>query len=299
MQGRSVRLFLIDGAPTGLLTAEIVNWTGHIFVTPRSRLGDALNREEARRTGVYFLVGDDPVQASKNRVYVGEGDDIGERIKAHAKDSSKDFWTRVCMVTSKDTNLTKAHVRYLEGQFVEIITENGRANLENSNMPRLKSLPESDIADMKFFIEQVQLVLPVVGFDFLRPSFTSLNNSPEALSDVPRLVLESDKYGFSAEAIETPGGVTVFKGSRALAKGDFAHNGYSTLRDQLIKDGLLVPSNDPKFLVFSEDVQFSSPSAAAAVVRDRTTNGRTSWKVKGTGETLREWQDAQLEGAGN
>ena len=62
VDGRSVRLYLVDGSPTGILTAEIMNWTGHALVAPRSRLGEALSRDEASRTGVYFLVGDDPDQ---------------------------------------------------------------------------------------------------------------------------------------------------------------------------------------------------------------------------------------------
>jgi hypothetical protein len=114
MQGRTVRLFLVDGTPTGLITGEIMNWTGHILIAPRSRIGEALRREEASRTGVYFLVGDDPDQPTKTRVYIGEGDSVSNRIKNHVKDESKDFWTKVCLVTSKDTNLTKAHARYLE-----------------------------------------------------------------------------------------------------------------------------------------------------------------------------------------
>jgi hypothetical protein len=36
--GKSVRLFLADGTPGGLLTAEIMNWTGHIIAAPRSDL---------------------------------------------------------------------------------------------------------------------------------------------------------------------------------------------------------------------------------------------------------------------
>ena len=36
-QGRSIRLFLVDGAPNGLLTAEIMNWTGHVLTGPRSK----------------------------------------------------------------------------------------------------------------------------------------------------------------------------------------------------------------------------------------------------------------------
>jgi hypothetical protein len=35
--------------------------------------------------------------------------------------------------------------------------------------------------------------------------------------------------------------------------------------------------------------------AAAAVIYDRSSNGREAWKVKKTGQTLKQWQDAQLE----
>jgi hypothetical protein len=90
-----------------------MNWTGRVLVVPRSRIGEAVKRVEATRTGVYFLVGDDPDQPSKTRVYIGEGDSVADRIKNHAKDETKDFWTKVCLVTSKDTNLTKAHARLI------------------------------------------------------------------------------------------------------------------------------------------------------------------------------------------
>jgi hypothetical protein len=135
------------------------------LVAPRSRLGEALSRNEPQKTGVYCLVGDDPEQPGKSRVYIGEGDCIADRIKSHAKDESKDFWTRVCFVTSKDTNLTKAHARYLESRLVELTRSADRANV-----PSPKALPESDIADMEYFIAQMQVVLPVVGLDFLRPN---------------------------------------------------------------------------------------------------------------------------------
>ena len=39
-QGRSLRLFLVDGTPNGLLTAEIMNWTGHVLTSPRSKLAE-------------------------------------------------------------------------------------------------------------------------------------------------------------------------------------------------------------------------------------------------------------------
>lgn len=108
--GRTVRLFLVDGSPTGLMTAEIMNWTGHALIASRSRIGDALKREEASRTGVYFLLGDDPEQPTKKKVYIGEGDIVADRIKTHVNDGSKDFWTRACFITSKDSNFT-GHVQ--------------------------------------------------------------------------------------------------------------------------------------------------------------------------------------------
>ncbi len=299
VQGRSVRLYLVEGSPTGILTAEIMNWTGHVLVAPRSRLGDALQRDEASRTGVYFLVGDDPDQPTKSRVYIGEGDSVVDRIKSHAKDASKDFWTRACLVTSKDMNLTKAHVRYLENRFIDLTKQADRANVANGNEPSPKALPESDIADMEFFISQVQVVLPVVGFDFLRPRAKPASSASPSVGAVQpaaqvELVLSSSKHGYQARAVEADGEFTVLAGSLATTKSDFAVNTYGALRQQLIKDGRIVSSSDPQFLEFAEDVAFPSASAAAAVIANRNANGRTAWRLASSGQTLKEWQDAQL-----
>lgn len=296
--GRTVRLFLVDGTPTGLVTAEIMNWTGHVLVTPRGRIGEALAREEPQRTGLYCLVGDDPDQPSKSRVYIGEGDCVADRIKAHARDESKDFWTRACFITSKDTNLTKAHVRYLESRVVELTKLADRANVANGTEPGPKALPESDIADMEFFLSQMQVVLPVVGLDFLRPSPrpSTSQGAPLEIS-APRAVslyLRSEAHGIEARAIESDGELTVLAGSSATKREDFVSNTYGALRKQLLDDKRLRLSSDGERYMFVDDVVFSSPSAAAGVIFNRNSNGRTAWRVEGTGITLKEWQDAQL-----
>jgi hypothetical protein len=297
--GRTVRLFLVDGSSSGLITAEIINWTGHALVAPRQAIGDALKRDEAGRTGVYFLVGEDPDQPTKNRVYIGEGDIVSDRIKTHAKDDSKDFWTRACFITSKDPNITKAHVRYLEGRLIELTRLSDRANLANSNDPTAKSLPESDVADMEFFLEQIQLILPVVGFDFLRarPSaaMKARTSFPTSSSSMPlELTITSKKHGLDAKAVELGGELTVLAGSKGLSE-EFAMNSYKPLRQQLIADGRLKPiKNGSPLLVFTEDVRFGSPSAASSVIFNRNTNGRITWKIKNTDQTLKEWQDAQI-----
>ena len=60
MKGKTILMYLADGEPTGLLVAEIRNWTGKVLVAPRSQLDQLSKREELRRTGVYLLVGPDP-----------------------------------------------------------------------------------------------------------------------------------------------------------------------------------------------------------------------------------------------
>ena len=166
--GRSIRLFLADGTPGGIITAEIMNWTGHVMVAPRSRLPDLIRRDEAKRTGVYFLLGDDPRGGYKPMLYIGETDAIGKRLKQHAQDDTKDFWDRVYVVSSSDHNLSKAHVKYLESRLIAIAKRAGRATLHNGTTPDYTQLHEAEVAYMESFLEHIRLVLPVLGLDVLK-----------------------------------------------------------------------------------------------------------------------------------
>lgn len=91
--GKSVRLFLAEGTPGGLLTAEIMNWTGHVLMAPRLQLSALLRREELRRTGVYVLIGEDPTSVGGKKVYIGEGDDVSTRLKSHEASSTQPLVT--------------------------------------------------------------------------------------------------------------------------------------------------------------------------------------------------------------
>ena len=85
----SIRIFLADGSPDGIRIVEKSNWTGRAVVASRTQLPDALQRDELTRPGVYVLAGtgDD----GESRLYIGEADVLGERLRTHA--SRKDFWT--------------------------------------------------------------------------------------------------------------------------------------------------------------------------------------------------------------
>lgn len=297
-KGKSIKLHLVDGSPQGLLTAEIMNWTGHVVSASRSKIADLIKRPETSRTGVYFLTGPDPDIAGKHVVYIGESDTVGDRLKQHNKDETKDFWDSACIVTSKDQNLTKAHVRYIESRLISITQNMGRAKLHNANAPDYGSLPEADLADMEYFISQIRLVLPVLGLDFLRerPQVRASSQEETGMisSDNPVFVIQSKKHGLNAEAQEIDGDFIVMAGSDTRKEwAGNAHHSYHQLYDSLVNDGKIVSKGDK--VVFIEDISFKSPSAAAAMIFGRVSNGRTAWKVKGTTKTYADWQDEQIE----
>ena len=158
-QGRSIRLFLVDGTPNGLLTAEIMNWTGHVLTGPRSKLSELVQRPEVGRTGIYFLVGPDPDNSFRSLVYIGESDDVAKRLKQHNRPETpdgkggKDFWEKVCLVTSKDQNLTKGHVKHLESLLIQNARNVARCTLVNGTTHDYVNLREGDLTDMALYLE--------------------------------------------------------------------------------------------------------------------------------------------------
>jgi hypothetical protein len=70
LNGRSIRIYLVDGDASGLLTAEVMNWSGKFVVAPRTMLRELALREEVSRTGVYILSGPDPENPSQDMIYV-------------------------------------------------------------------------------------------------------------------------------------------------------------------------------------------------------------------------------------
>jgi hypothetical protein len=304
--GKSVRLFLADGKPGGLLTAEIMNWTGHIVAAPRSDLATLLKRPETHRTGIYILIGDDPESVGGQKVYVGEGDDVSKRLYLHARpedQGGKDFWDRAIVITSKDTNLTKAHARYLESRFISFGLQANRAKLTNSTTPEPIVLPEADVSDMEYFIEQARIVLPVLGVNIFRSLIAPLQQPAESVAAdasvaSPVFELRLKKQCILATAQEIDGEFTVLADSTARLRwaGAGGHN-YRGLREKLERDGTLVPSPDGAAMRFSRNQVFASPSAAAAVVTGRSANGRNEWVAYEGSLTYGDWQRQGVDDA--
>lgn len=300
--GKSVRLFLAEGTPGGLLTAEIMNWTGHVTAAPRSDLAELLKRPEVSRTGVYLLLGDDPDGLKSQVVYIGEGDDVRKRLYDHGRpedQGGKDFWDRAIVLTSKDANLTKAHVRYLESRLIELAAEAQRARLTNGTNPPRITLPEADVSDMESFLDEARIVLPVLGVNTFRtvaPSSGTKASGSGASTRETVFEMTLKRLGITATAQEVDGEFTVLEGSRARREwAGVAHHSYAGLREKLEKDGTLQLAPDASYMLFSRNSAFNSPSAAAAVVAGRTANGRVEWMVKGRPVTYGQWETQGID----
>ncbi|MBI4924122.1 MAG: GIY-YIG nuclease family protein [Devosia nanyangense] len=290
--GRSIRLFLADGTPQGLIVAEIGNWTGKAVCAPRSRLPDLLKRPEAARTGIYVLMGPDPDRAGGAMAYIGEGDNVGARIRIHLRSEDKDFFDRLVIIVSTDENLTKSHVRYLESQVIKLTQQAGSVALTNDTHPDFQRLPEADRADMDYFVDQLGHVLPILGFDLFRRA-SAQSASTVASPDNPLFVFTT--AGASATARETDEGFVVLAGSMARKRqSETFPAGYRALRDKLVADGQLVDGPSAELLTFATDVVFTSPSAAASIVAARSASGPLEWKIGETATTYRDWRAARL-----
>ena len=289
-KGRSLELYFIDGRPDGMLTAEVFNWTGHLLMVPRTQISDALARKESRYTGVYLLLGE---HDGLPLAYIGEAEDISARIRNH--EGQKDWWTTAVLITSAANNLNKAHVRYLEARLIELARSVGRVPLDNGNTPARPSLTEAAQSNMEAFLEFVLMVLPALRIDvFLsnkRPSTTTV----EAALPPNRRVFEliSRKHNIVATAIFADGEFVVQKGSQARPAwtGQPDHS-YAQNYAELLRMGII--ESRGAHCEFTTNYAFKSPSAAAAAVNGRPSNGTLDWKLQATGQTYKEWEADEL-----
>ncbi len=287
--GKKLTIYMINETAYGPRLAEIGNWVGKALYSPRVSVSTLLSRSECENPGIYCLKGDPTDSAFNERVYIGEAENIRKRLRQHLSDPNKDF-NELIFFISKDDLLTKAHVKYLESRLVQRALAAKSAQIDNSTSPSLPALHEADISDMEYFLTQMELVLPVMGFNFLIPSTVA----PESQPTAPAANAAQHTYTISARDVianmtETAQGYVVKKGSQAKKEttNSFPKT-YQNLRKKLLETGILLEQEHT--LTFAEDAVFNSPSAASNIVLGRNSNGLAEWKNE-AGHTLKEVQE--------
>lgn len=94
----------------------------------------------------------------------------------------------------------------------------------------------------------------------------------------------------TGKMVITDAGFRLLEGSyiETKARDSFSKHSYYPLRIKLEKEGFFEPSEIEGCWKLKADLDFSSPSAAATIVKNRATNGKTEWKLN-DGKTLAEY----------
>jgi len=297
--GKSIRIYLADATVTGIRYAELVNWTGHAIACPRNRLNELKNWPESSKPGVYFLF-EGRFGSSKPMAYIGESENVTQRLTNH--DRNKDFWSEVVVFTSKDENLTKAHIKYLESALVSLSKEADRYELVNGNTPPESSLPRADRDAIEEFIENARMVLGTLGYSILEPILKQKNYSENVIESNEKIESNNSLRNlfFTVNSLSAKGAVTdegfVLKKGSQLSKSnsDSMPGKLSTFKEKMLADGIL--KNEGAHLIASEDVLFNSSSYAAAIVAGTSRSGPQSWK-SASGKTIKKIEDDELSNA--
>lgn len=282
--GKAIELFLVNGTADSLITAELSNWNGKAIKIPRIEVA-ACNRDDITQAGVYFLFCKE--DDGSDSVYIGEAENVKERLVQHLRDyqaeKEKYYWNTAVIFVGRDLN--KALIRYLENRFVTIAKNSKRYLVLTKNTYHNTVMKESQIAAMNEFTDNVKILINALGYKVLEP--VAHMDSPAAQTDEE--IFSFTKNSASATGKVTTEGFVVFAG--ALINGTPANSlsaGMKKLRQQILD------SEKVKDLKTTEDILFSSSSAAAGFVLGYSVSGPQIWKTK-DGRTLKDIESSQTD----
>lgn len=285
--GKSIELFLVNGTADSIITAELSNWNGKAIKIPRIEV-PSCKRDDICGAGVYFLfcIEDD----GSNSVYIGEAENIKDRLVQHIHDSQNDkekyYWNSAVLFTGSDLN--KALIRYLEDRLVQIARDSKRYKVLTKNTYKNTVMKESQKAAMEEFIENIKILINALGYKVLEPL---------AVKDKDGFSDESEEYylstgSASATGVVTAEGFVVYKGAVINEKVSVKSvgAGAAKLREKHISEGRVVDNKT------TEDILFSSSSAAAVFVLGYSVSGPQNWKAK-DGRSLKEVEESKTASA--
>ena len=274
--GKTVTTYLITGDPKGTRYAFIKNKICQMFVIPRSDL-DYLNKQDMlHKPAFYILLGED--DSLKPKAYIGETENFKERVKDH--DVKKTFWQRALVFVSKDADMTKADVQYLEHLAISVAKQANTYVLnENKQTPKAPNLPEYQRDAMDEFFEDIQFLASFIGCNIFEYS--------EPKTD---LLFYTKGRGCDAKGFYSSNGFTVIKGS-IISPTSVPSLKWSEKRQSMITE---YTSNDDGKLIMTSDITFASPSAAADFCIGSSNNGWIIWK-DADGNTLDSVYRKQLD----
>jgi len=270
-KGKTIQIYLLDGNPRGIRLAEITSRSILATLIPRSLLDASQKRKELDNVGIYFLLGAE--EGEDTRVYVGEAENVLNRLKQHNR--KLDFWQKAIVITSKSQDFSKSHVKYLDSLCCEEAKRLNRFDLENGTAPKRPHVSESVEDDLYDYFETLKVLVSTLGY----PIFDEFKISAK------EMVYCKGKESYATGEL-TEDGFIVFKDSTCkLSETKSSHKWVSNTKNKLLEKKVLIKEENG--YRFTQDHLFKTPSGAAGLVLGANINGWIRWKYK-SGKTLDE-----------
>ena len=276
-RSKTIKLFLMDGEPSGRMKCSLANWTGIAYKIPRTALDKCKDLDILKQSGVYFLFGTD--KSDNAVVYIGQAgarkNGKGLLLRIQEPHASIDYWTEAVMFTTTNNSFGPTEISYLENRFCNMAVQSGRYVVKNGNDPNPGNITEETESELEEFIDYAKIVMGTLGHKVFEPFVPS----SEAEDAEPVLYLEYGKGRASGK--RTSDGFVIFKGSAvnpSLTK---------SCSERTIKDRKKYANKINKNGVLISDILLSSPSSAAGFVGGASLSGNALWKDS-NGKTLKE-----------
>lgn len=190
----TIRIFVPDGDPDGLRIIDRQSSPSSFFVFPRNKWEQIKNRTELEGAGVYILVGYSNPEDELPTVYIGQADNVRNRIEQHKK--GKDFWDKAVVFVSEN-KINATHAKWLEYALIKRVLETKRSKVENGNSPSEPTISEPEKAEMQVFLSEILQTLPIAGIEaFERTEIIVKSDGIIDDSEKNTIVVPAQKGGF-------------------------------------------------------------------------------------------------------
>lgn len=273
-KGSVITTHLLNGNPDGIRRVLIKNKTCEMYMIPRTQLAEAkINPAiNLKQPALYILLESLSSYTDElPKAYIGNAEDVGQRLDQHLLDESKSFFQIALVFVSTDHSINKADVQYLEYQSISAAKTAGRYDMSpNSKNGTNPHLTADQLCVIEEFKEFVWLLTSFAGCKiFIHPI------SKQPTSEIGAKLFFIHKSGVEASALYGQEEIVVLKGS--LVRHETAKSAKPEQRAKALKD--LCEEINGQLLV-KKDTPFSSPSKAAWFVTGTSINGWNNWMTK-------------------
>lgn len=281
-RGKSINLFLMDGDANGRMKCTLANWTGVAYKIPRTELDKCKERDDLKQSGVYFLFGKTE-ETGESVVYIGQagarknGEGILNRLQEHKRNPEKDYWTEAIVFTTSNNSFGPTEISYLENRFCGLAVQAKRYVVKNGNDPTPGNITEEKESELEEFIDNAKIIMGTLGHKVFiplvvtTPAPTATENAA-TITDTSDELLYFDHSGVKATGKRTSEGFVVLKGSQISAKLT------KSCPDPTLRNREKYAAKADDNFMLTEDILFTSPSAAASYIGGASLSGNATWR---------------------